>query len=115
MQLTPKQVQQKLFDDANAALQNSFYRHGINPDQNENNLNAFQNGLSTVENKPKPPLQQTILYSVREVQNKDKSYSYEVYLPGEPLGVASYDDIKDAYAKSNSLNQNPVIRIIPCE
>ena len=107
MELTPKQKQQKLFDDANLKLQNSFYRHNNDPKVNASNLEKFSNGLHTPLLKLKT--QQTILYTVREVKNKDNTYSYEVYLPGEAYSLAVYKDIKEAYEKCNSLNQTPVV------
>lgn len=107
MELTPKQRQQKLFDNANRNLQNNFYRHSKDPKVNAKNLAKFGNGLHIP--LPKLPEQTTILYTVREVKNKDNTYSYEVYLPGAPQVFGTYSDIKEAYELSNSLNQNPVV------
>lgn len=114
--LTPKQEQQKLFDDANKKLESSFYRHSNDPVVNAESLEKFKDSLSSTP--PPLPERHTNLYTVQEVAKpvfKRKrwfslkkeavtEYTYIVIRDGEFIS-GDWDDIKVAYQQANYLNK----------
>lgn len=112
--LTTKEVQQKLYDDTNKKLAESFYKHSNDHNQNEHNLALFKNSLH--KEIVKPPTQVTYKHSVREVVgtrswlsnlfNKKTLYLYQVFRQDNPNKIIkTFDNIKNAYKLSNSLNE----------
>ena len=64
--LSPKEKQQNLFDQANAKLNESFYRHSTDVLENTQNLAKFKDSLCAV---PPLPQRETKLYKVEEVKH----------------------------------------------
>lgn len=114
--LTPQEKQQKLFDDTNSKLANSFYRHSTDPTANVANLEKFKDGLSATP--PPLPIRETKLYSVEEVKHvrigrkkwyslkKEEivTYTYAVVKEDEFV-IGEFESIQDAYKQANELNQ----------
>lgn len=114
--LSPKEKQQNLFDQTNAKLNERFYRHSTDVSENTQNLDKFKDSLCAVP--PPLPQRETKLYTVEEVKHvrigrkhwyslkKEEivTYTYAVIQKDEFV-IGEWNNIKDAYAQANALNQ----------